>query len=404
MLVYVQDKNGHPLMPTQRQGMVRRWLDSGRAEVVIYEPFTIRLLDLDGGYTQPLEAGVDLGTAHVGVSVVSETQEVFAGQFKLRTDISGLLTERRMFRRSRRHRKCRYRQPRFDNRRRKDELAPSVRAKVEETLKVIQLVRRILPVIHWTFEIGNFDPHRLVNPDVEGAGYQQGAQYGFWNVREYVLWRDRYTCQACKGKSGDRILNVHHIRQRKDGGSDRPENLMTLCKTCHQHHHNGVRPLRLKALASVRDAAQFNIIKAYVMRETTHLSRSATFGYITKCIRLEAGLAKSHLNDAFVIAGGNGQARAQVNYLGVFCRRQNRKLFKGERSHVRNTIPCAKGFRRGDRVRLDDGRVGFIYSLRSSGYFDVRRLTGEVLSHSIRWNRLTRLQGARTLRIEAMPI
>jgi N6-L-threonylcarbamoyladenine synthase len=111
--------------------------------VVRREPFTIRLLDREGGYTQPLEAGVDLGTAHVGVSVVSDTEEVFAGEFQLRTDISHLLTARRQFRRTRRSRKTRYREPRFLNRKPQDELAPSVRAKVDETLKVLQLVRSI---------------------------------------------------------------------------------------------------------------------------------------------------------------------------------------------------------------------------------------------------------------------
>src|SRR5687768_1443563 len=108
MLVYVQDKNGKPLMPTKRLGKVRRWLASGRAQVVRREPFTVRLRERDGGYTQPLHAGVDLGTAHVGVSVVSDTDEVFAGEFTLRTDISGLLTQRRLYRRSRRSRKTRH--------------------------------------------------------------------------------------------------------------------------------------------------------------------------------------------------------------------------------------------------------------------------------------------------------
>jgi hypothetical protein len=51
MLVYVQDKNGKPLMPTQRLGMVRRWLKTGRAKVVRREPFTIQLLDREDGYT-----------------------------------------------------------------------------------------------------------------------------------------------------------------------------------------------------------------------------------------------------------------------------------------------------------------------------------------------------------------
>ena len=33
--------------------------------------------------------------------------------------------------------------------------------------------------------------------------YQEGEQLDFWNVREYVLFRDGHTCQCCKGKSKD---------------------------------------------------------------------------------------------------------------------------------------------------------------------------------------------------------
>ncbi len=399
MVVYVQDQNGKPLMPTKRCGTVRRWLKSGRAQVVRHKPFTIRLLDRDGGYAQPLQAGVDLGTAHVGVSVASQKQEVFAAEFKLRTDLSDLLTDRRMFRRTRRSRKTRYRAPRFLNRKHQDELAPSVRAKVDETLKVVRIVESVLPVTHWTFEIANFDPHQLVKPGVEGEGYQQGEQYGFENVREYVLHRDRHECQNPKCDRADPVLTVHHIRHRTDGGSDRPANLVTLCKACHWQHHN-VAPLTLGAPASVRDATQFNVVKTYVMRATTHLQRDVTFGHITKAKRIALGLPKSHLHDAFVIAGGQVQPRADTTYLGAFFRRQNRKLFKGARSHLRNTIPSAKGFKRGDRVRLGDGREGFVFGWRSTGYFDVRRLDGTVLHHSASYKTLHRVEGARTLRVE----
>jgi hypothetical protein len=403
MIVYVQDKNSRPLMPTRRLGMVRRWLKSGRAQVVRREPFTIRLTDLAGGCTQPFSAGVDLGTAHVGVSVISHTEEVFAGEFQLRSDIRGLLTDRRRFRCARRSRKTRYRPPRFLNRKRKDKLMPSIRAKVDETLKVIQVVDRLLPVTHWTFEIANFDPHKIAHPEVEGEGYQMGEQYGFENVRAYVLWRDHHECRACHGKSGDPMLTVHHIRPRSDGGSDRPANLVTLCKTCHHRHHHG-HVLNLKAPEVLRDATQFNVIKTYVMRATTYLQRGVTFGHITKARRMALELPKSHLNDAFVIAGGQAHFRAQMIYLGMFARRQNRKLFKGARSHLRNTIPGAKGFRRGDRVELPDGRQGFIFGLRSSGHFDVRRLDGTILSHSISYKVLRRIEGARTLRIERSTI
>jgi hypothetical protein len=399
MFVYVQDKHGKPLMPTKRLGLVRHCLKIGRAKVVRREPFTIQLLDTDGGYTQPIQAGVDLGTAHVGVSVISEKKEVFAAEFKLRTDIPGLLIERRMYRRNRRNRKTRYRQARFLNRRRKDELAPSLRAKVDETLKVVRLVGGILPVVDWIFEIANFDAYKLVNTDVEGEGYQQGEQLDFDNVREYVLHRDHHRCQNPKCPGADPVLTIHHIRQRKDGGSDRPANLITLCKMCHWRHHN-VEPINLKVPQSMRDAAQFNVIKTYVLRATTHLNRRVTFGYITKAKRRALGLPKSHVHDAFVIAGGERQAHASLSYLGAFFRHQNRKLFKGARSHIRNTIPSAKGFKRGDRVRLTDGREGFVFGLRSSGYFDVRRLSGTVLHQSANHKSLRRLDSARTLRIE----
>ena len=104
------------------------------------------------------------------------------------------------------------------------------------------------------------------------------------------------------------------------------------------------------------------------------------------------------------MAGGREQARVDVQYLGAFTRRQNRKLRKGARSHIRNTIPQAFGFKRGDRVRMLDGREGFIYGLRSSGYFDVRSIAGEVLSHSIGHKKLQRLDIARTLRIEKVSV
>ena len=66
----------------------------------------------------------------------------------------------------------------------------------------------------------------------KGTDYQKGEMFGFWNTREYVLFRDGHKCKCCNGKSGDKRLNVHHIISRKYGG-DAPSNLVTLCETCH---------------------------------------------------------------------------------------------------------------------------------------------------------------------------
>ena len=63
-----------------------------------------------------------------------------------------------------------------------------------------------------------------------------------WNreyskVRPLILERDNNTCQICKGKS-DKLFKkkfqiiVHHITKVKDGGTNEPNNLVTLCQLC----------------------------------------------------------------------------------------------------------------------------------------------------------------------------
>lgn len=69
-----------------------------------------------------------------------------------------LLSTRKELRRTRRNRKTRYRKVRFDNRKKKDGwLAPSVEQKVESHLKVIRLVRKLLPITKTTIEVAPFD-------------------------------------------------------------------------------------------------------------------------------------------------------------------------------------------------------------------------------------------------------
>ena len=99
-------------------------------------------------------------------------------------------------------------------------------------------VCKILPVTKIVVETASFDIQKIKNPEISGKEYQQGPQLDFWNVCEYVLFRDGHTCRCCKGKSKDRILNVHHIESRKTGGNS-PDNLVTLCETCHKKYHKG---------------------------------------------------------------------------------------------------------------------------------------------------------------------
>lgn len=53
-------------------------------------------------------------------------------------------------------------------------------------------------------------------------------------LRAAVLERDKRCCRKCGRRE---YLDVHHIAARADGGSDDPENLITLCRVCHMEWH-----------------------------------------------------------------------------------------------------------------------------------------------------------------------
>ena len=255
-MVYVQDIEGKPIMTTTRHGKVRRLLKTKQAVVASLCPFTIRLTYISDNYKQEITLGVDAGTKHVGLSATTKSKELYASEVTLRSDMVDLLSTRRELRRTRRSR-LRYRKPRFGNRiksKREGWLAPSVRNKIDAHIRVIQNVYSILPITRLVIEVAQFDTQKINNPDIEGKLYQDGEQLGFWNVREYVLCRDGHKCCHCKGKSKDKVLNVHHIESRKTGG-DSPSNLITLCETCHDGYHKGKIDLKIRRGKSLRGVA-----------------------------------------------------------------------------------------------------------------------------------------------------
>ena len=162
-----------------------------------------------------------------------------------------------------------------------------------------------------------------------GKEYQQGEQLGFWNVREYILFRDGHKCQHCKGKSKNPILNIHHIESRKTGG-DSPSNLITLCETCHKEYHKGNIKLKVKRGTSLRDAAAMGIMKWKLFDKLKSLypNISMTFGYITKHNRIKHEIKKSHISDAFVISKNFEAKRPGYYFKEKLVRRHNRQIHK----------------------------------------------------------------------------
>lgn len=186
-----------------------------------------------------------------------------------------------------------------------------------------------------------------------------------------------------------------------------PDNLATLCETCHVGYHAGKIELKLKKSKGFKAETVMSILRWKILNKLKELGNTVniTYGYITKSARIELELPKTHANDAFCIAGGDRQEKLIYSYFIKFVSKCNRSLFKanllkGGKCKV-NTIKQAFGFHRFDKIIY--GRIEcFIYGLRSSGYFDIRHLTGEKINASVKYTQLRLIETFKTKRISLL--
>lgn len=376
MLVYVLKQNGQPFMPTSRFGKVRRLLKGGKAKVVRREPFTIKLLyEPETDVVQECYCGVDTGSKHIGVAVVSNDKVLYQSQTELRGDIKRKMDSRRMYRRNRRFRKTRYRKPRFLNRRnsiREDRLPPSVRHKVQAHIDEIEFCKKILPILdkNLILEVSQFDTTLMKNPSlinekIKHWGYQRGFNYGHSSRRKAVLHRDNYTCQCCGKKNCQ--LQTHHIIYRSHGGSDDENNMITLCKECHVGVHNGTIVLDKKPRKlNLNHATHMSIIRSRLLKK--YPKAIETFGFVTSENRNHLKLKKDHFIDACVIASGGLEFKElEVIFYKNRVSKGDYKLTRGIRGEQK--LPTGKifGFRKFDKVNYF-GKEYFIKSRMSRGY------------------------------------
>lgn len=402
-MIYVLDKDNNPLMPTGRYGKVRHLLKDGKAIIVKRNPFTIKLTYDSSCFVQPVTLGVDAGSKVVGLSATTQSKELFASEVILRNDIVKLLAIKRQNRRTRRNR-LRYRKPRFLNRtktKHKGWLAPSISHKIETHLSVINNVYKILPISKIIVETASFDIQKIKNPSISGDMYQKGDQLGFWNTREYVLFRDNHKCQHCKGKSKDSTLSVHHIESRQAGGNS-PSNLVTLCKTCHKKHHKGTIDLKVKRGKSFRDAAFMGIMRwaFYNKLKDIYIPMGVevinTYGFITKNTRITNKLPKTHCVDAYCITGNTDAVLLEQVLIQKKARCHNRQIhksnmLKGGILKLNQAEYIVKGYRLFDKV-IYDGQECFITGRRSTGYFVLKTIEYDKVHNSAKSKDLVLLE------------
>jgi 5-methylcytosine-specific restriction endonuclease McrA len=385
MKVFVLSKEGKPLMPTTPR-RARVWLKAKRARMVRQDPFTIRLRFATKAYVQAAKVGVDTGSRCVGLAATTSGEVVFQAEVHLRDDITEKMTQRRQYRRNRRARKTRYREARYDNRRRPDGwLPPSLHSKSEATVKTVRFIASFLPIGRVRVEAGSFDTQKMQNPDIAHVEYQQGELQGYF-LREYVLEKWQRKCAYCDAQGVP--LEIEHIVPKSRGGSNRASNLTLACHACNQRKGQqtaaefGFPQVQAKARVPLKDAAHVSSLKSRVVHDLQAVfgesQVSITYGYETKYKRIQVlDLPKSHTNDAVAMACEIGEVVKPLEMVyQIRClARGHYQRFNGLHSEHKCWAPRkVRGFKLYELVKAK-GEVGYIAGRREKGAFVIKDVT-----------------------------
>ena len=311
--VLVIDTNKKPLNPVH-SAQARQLLRNTKAAIFRQYPFTIILKGPHSDLTaSPLRIKLDPGAKTTGIALVNDStgEVVFAAELQHRGfAIRDALTSRRQLRRGRRARKTRYRQPRFDNRKRPDGcLAPSLMSRVYNIETWVKKLIKFTPISAISQELVKFDTQLMQNPEITGALYQQGTLAGY-ETRQYLLEKFGRNCVYCC--KADLPLQVEHIIPRAKGGSNRISNLTLSCEKCNQKKGTAnvkyflkkepekLRKILVQAKKPLADTAAVNATRFKLLEalKSTGLPVETGSGGLTKFNRTKLELEKTHWIDA----------------------------------------------------------------------------------------------------------
>ena len=312
---FVVDKNNRPLAPTK---VNKGWylVRKGRAKIKSKYPMVIQLekeVEPDKYDESRMIVGIDDGSAYVGLAIVqkcpTKNKVVFKGTIEQRQDVKHLMDVRRGYRRYHRYNK-RYRQARFDNRyssKRSGRLAPSIKQKKDAILRVLYQLNRWIDIQEYRLEDVCIDIRAMTDGYKPNKWQYQKSNRLDENLRKAAIIRDNCKCQEC-GRSNC-VLEVHHIRARKYGGSDIIGNLITLCSGCHQKTEGREREFEYRYFKIIGSKPKRFDYAMHVMQGKNYLRRKIselgplylTNGGETANKRISWNIEKSHSNDAICI-------------------------------------------------------------------------------------------------------
>ena len=216
--VFVIGAQGRPLAPTT-PARARKLLEQGQAEKrwSKFGTFGIQMIVPTRTETPPTVMGYDGGTKFEGIAVVSGAENSLAVKLDLpdKKRIVRKMDERRTLRKARRHRNCRRRPARFDNRRRDGFIAPSQAMIVGSRLKVLGECFRLYPVT----VVGNEDVR------FDHAAHRWGANFstveiGKARIREFIEGRGA-AVKDFRGYETKDLRAKYGYRKTRDKAADK---------------------------------------------------------------------------------------------------------------------------------------------------------------------------------------
>ena len=431
--VFVLDKNNSPLAPCT-PARARILLSKKDAFVFRNYPFTIKLKNRNKGKTQSLSFKIDQGSKTTGIAIVSKNKNqnkvVWACNLVHRGHtISQKLQSRSAIRRSRRNRKTRYRKPKWTNsmskakmthinKRPKGWLAPSIRARLDNTFNLFKKLKRLSPLTNVSIEDVRFDMQKMENPLIKGKEYQQGTLENF-EIKEYLLYLYHHTCAYCNGLSNDNILEVEHILCRSKGGTNRIKNLSLSCRTCNRDKGSHLPEEWLLKLSkskskinktrylffskvnkglkpTLRDASAVNSIRNEIVRIFSHYPLELGSGGLTKYNRKQNNYSKDHWIDASCVGLSGLNVFIPKSLIPIIIKangRGSRQMCRVDKYGFPRTkakkTGVTFGFQTGDIVKavITKGKKKGSYigrvAVRESGSFNIK--TKEMLVQGVRY-------------------
>lgn len=359
------NRHGKPLKPTRNCALVRILLHEHKAVVVNNNPFTICLkYELkEKEVVKDLVLGIDVGRQNIGLGVSDKDGNCLylCNIITNNKNIKLKMTERKMYRNIRRLNRRMKKQRRakanntfmtkgnddiirnkiacksknikypgmdlyitckgikgkeakFNNRvREQGWLSPSARQCIQMHLLAIEKVLKILPIGKIVIEYNKFDFQKMKKSDIKPWEYQNGTLHGYDGIRDFLYEEQNHRCLLCENIIDKSTMEVHHIKQRKNGGINNVLNEVCLCKSCHSNLHKN------KDLVKELESKKQGLLKKYsvgllnsIIPQLTdeiqsycnknNLEFNVCMGIDTKAKREVLGLEKDHCIDAYCIS------------------------------------------------------------------------------------------------------